>query len=63
MTTTTLTVQWKHIRLGWQDRTVVAVVDAGKVEQEIELLRRELPAGIAARIKIEVPGAEVRYTW
>lgn len=58
----TLTIQYKHIKLGWQDKTVVAVFNPTVLESEIKTLVQELPKGIAARVKVDNNG-DISYRW
>lgn len=58
----TLTIQYKHIKLGWQDRTIVAVFNPEVLDQEIATLVAELPKNIAARVKVEI-NDQISYRW
>lgn len=58
----TLTIQFKHIKTGWYDRTIVTVFNPDVLESEIAALVAELPKDIAARVKVETD-AGVSYHW
>jgi len=58
----TLTIQYKRIKGGWEDRTIVTVFNPAVLEEMIAELIAELPQGIAARVKIESDGS-VSYRW
>lgn len=60
--TTKLTIQYKHIKYGWQDKTVVVVFNPDVLEAEIATLIAELPKDIAARVKVETD-TTVSYRW
>lgn len=53
----TLTIQYKRIKGGWDDRTIVVVFNPDVLEAEIAALVAELPKDIAARVKVETDGS------
>lgn len=59
---TTLTVQFKHIKKGWEDQTVVTVFNPEVLNQEVTTLQAELPKDISARVKIDNAG-KVSYAF
>jgi hypothetical protein len=58
----TLTIQYKRIKGGWEDRTIVTVFNPSVLEAEIVTLVAELPDGIAARVKVEINNV-ISYRW
>lgn len=59
---TILTIQFKHVKLGWQDRTIVTVLNPTVLEDEITALVAELPKDVMARVKVEQDGI-TSYRW
>lgn len=60
---TQLTVQYRRRDGRWEDKTRVFVFESTSLPAALAELVAELPAGIAARVRVVTPEGAVSYTW